>query len=98
MHRLKLPEIIDRSAAETLAAELSAAVTPGASIEIDGSQVSRIGQAGLQVMLSGRMTATDCRASFDIIRPSKAFLDAAALAGLTAYLGDPACSPEQEST
>lgn len=82
MTAITLPARCDRAAAEALLPELVAAMGSG-PIAIDGSAVTRAGQAMLQVLASARRTGEGAR-----ITPSPALYDAAQLTGLIAELFD----------
>lgn len=71
-----LPACCNRAAAEALLGELVAAIGP-APTTIDGTAVTQVGQAMLQLLVSARRTGEGAT-----IIPSDALLDAARLAGL----------------
>ena len=79
-----LPACCNRAAAEVVLPELVAAMGAG-PIAIDGSQVTQIGQAVLQVLVSARRSGEGA-----MIAPSAALIDAAELAGLSGELFDEA--------
>lgn len=74
---MTLPERCDRAAAITLLPEFVAAAGDQ-PIRVDGSAVSQVGQAMLQLLLSARKTAGGA-----LITPSPALHEAASLAGLS---------------
>jgi ABC-type transporter Mla MlaB component len=80
MNSIILPARCDRAAAEALWPELVAAMGASAT-KIDGSAVSHVGQAVLQLLVSARRSGGGAS-----ITPSAALLDAAELTGLTAEL------------
>lgn len=82
-----LPENVDRSAAADMASAFAGAIQTGKDIEIDGSKVTQIGQAGLQILLSGIVSANQRRLKIEITQPSDSFTAAAKLAGASALLG-----------
>jgi anti-anti-sigma regulatory factor len=79
-----LPPRLDRSAAASLAPVIATAIRDGAVV-LDGRAVERIGQAGMQLLLSARATARAAGAVLSI-EPSLAMHDAACLAGLDQLL------------
>lgn len=81
MHVMTLPPTIDRTTAGALVASFDAAMTPGASLLVEGRDVTRIGQSGLQLLLSAQITAQARGASLQV-RPSEMMEQAARLAGL----------------
>ena len=84
MSSISLPERCDRATAEALLPEFVAAM--GSSpVEIDGSAVTLIGQATLQLLVSARRSGCGAK-----ITPSPELLDTARLAGLTTELFDEA--------
>lgn len=82
MPPIALPPCCNTAAAEALLPELVAAFAQG-PIEIDGSGVSRVGQAVLQLLASARRSGERTT-----IIPSPALRDAARLAGLEHELFD----------
>lgn len=82
MNTVTLPASCTRTAAEALLPELVAAIGTG-PIAIDGSAVTQVGQAMLQLLVSARRTGEGAT-----ITPSAALLDAAMLAGLGGELFD----------
>lgn len=56
MTRIALPARADRVAAETALAELRTGIAAG-DVTIDGSDVTQLGQAMLQVLIAGRRQA-----------------------------------------
>ena len=82
MNIVLLPAACTRTAAEALYPELLAAMGQG-PVTIDGSGVTRIGQAVLQLLVSARRSGEGAS-----ITPSPALIDAAELAGLTGELFD----------
>ena len=84
MNTVLLPAACSRTAAEALLPELVAAMGQG-PVTIDGSAVTQVGQAVLQLLVSARRSGEGAT-----ITPSPALLDAAMLAGLTGELFDEA--------
>jgi anti-anti-sigma regulatory factor len=84
MQTITLPAVCDRSAARLLLPELTAAVHQG-GVAIDGRGVERIGQAGLQLLLSAIVTARAIshRLTIDM---SDTMRETAHLAGLETHL------------
>lgn len=84
--QINLPATLDRSAVEALTGELRTAIQSGEEILVDAANVDRIGQAGLQLLLSAHKSAQSAGIVFGIIKPSVAISDAAALTGLSSHL------------
>jgi chemotaxis protein CheX len=83
---LRLSAILDLKAAAPLKADLLAA--KGGSIEIDASQVQRLGGLCLQLLLSAqRSWATDGK-TLRVIHPSTDFTDGLALFGAASLNAD----------
>ncbi len=82
-----LPENVDRSAAASAAAAFAIAIKAGEDVKIDGSKVKQIGQAGLQILLSGFASANHRRSKIEITQPSDPLNAAAKLAGASLLLG-----------
>jgi chemotaxis protein CheX len=74
-----LPEVLDLRAAGPLAETLK--VRRGGEVEIDGSQVRRLGGQCLQVLLSAQATWEADGGSLRFVRLSPEFLEALALMG-----------------
>ncbi len=74
---LRLPAILDLSAAAPLAEELLR--LRGRPVSLDASQVERLGGLCLQVLLSARATWAEDSLRLDIARRSAAFDEALAL-------------------
>ena len=93
MTTITLPSRCDRAAAEALLPELQAALGAGA-FAIDGSAVSQVGQAMLQLLVSARFSGVGVT-----ITPSSDLREAASLVGLAPTLFDPSgLSPSTQST
>lgn len=84
MNTVILPAVCSRSAAEALLPELVTAMGQG-QVTIDGSAVTQVGQAILQLLVSARRSGEGAT-----IAPSAALCDAAMLAGLAGELFDEA--------
>lgn len=82
MTTLTLPATCDRAAAVALLPELAAGAG-GAPLEIDGTAVTHIGQAMLQVLLSARRSGPGA-----IISASPALREIVRMAGLETALLD----------
>jgi len=76
MSAISLPARCDRATVETLLPEFVAAM--GAPLSVDGSQVTHVSQALLQLLVSARRSSENVA-----IDPSPALRDAAVLTGLT---------------
>ena len=77
--RIVLPEVMDLRAARPLADQLKA--LSGADVEIDASQVRRLGGQCLQVLLSAQATWEAKSGSLRFVDPSPEFLEAVTLMG-----------------
>ena len=77
MSSISLPPRCDRATVESLLPEFTAAVGAD-SLRIDASQVTHLGQALLQLLVSARRSIENV-----VIEPSPALQDAAVLTGLT---------------
>ncbi len=86
MARIILPETFDRGAAQALVEEFNTAMRDGSSIVVDASAVERIGQAGLQLLLSAQKSARLSEITLAIKDPSDVLTEAAALTGLSSHL------------
>jgi anti-anti-sigma regulatory factor len=82
-----LPDNVDRSAAAEMAHAFAGAIQSGKDVTVDGSKVTHIGQAGLQILLTGFASARQRGSKFDITQPSDSFNAAARLAGASGLLG-----------
>ena len=76
---VSLPAVLDLQAADPLRAELMA--LRGRPLELDASQVSRMGGLCLQVLLSARATWVSDETHFCVEQPSDAFLEQMAAFG-----------------
>ena len=88
MTTIPLPQHFDTRAAAALAPDLRVALADGgnAAIVLDGGPVERIGQAGLQLLVSARRTADAAGRPLSIEPASAAMRAAAALTGADAVL------------
>lgn len=82
MSMITLPLVIDRTTAGALVAQLDSALQPGVDLVLEGRDVARIGQSGLQLLLSAKLTAQS-RGTEMTVHASAAMAAAAELAGLS---------------
>lgn len=80
MVTIKLPTHCDKAAADALLPEIVAAMG-GGTLQIDGSRVTRLGLAMLQILVSVRRTGAGAH-----LIPSPALIEAARLTGLDGVL------------
>ena len=73
--RIDLPEILDLSAAESLKAALSAALSDGKPFTLDAERVERLSTPCLQVLLSAERAMKEADIPFSLANPSDAFID-----------------------
>ena len=77
--RVRLPRSLDIASVEPLASALLA--LRGSAIDLDASEVERLGALGLQLLLSARLTWRTDKVAFSVVDPSAAFAGDAALLG-----------------
>ena len=87
MSAIVLPATMDKGALPELAREMALLCDKGEALSIDGSKVSRVGLAGLQLLASGALAANDRALEFKITNASEELAGAATLSGLGAMLG-----------
>jgi anti-anti-sigma regulatory factor len=80
-----LPDVFDRTAARSLAAELATAISAG-NVTLDAAAVTQIGQTGLQLLLSAARSASEKGVTLKIVNPSESIVDAAMLTGIADHL------------
>jgi chemotaxis protein CheX len=77
---------LDTAAATPLRQEMLARLALGQPILLDGSQVKRVGQACLQLLVAARTAARAEGVAFDMIASSAILNEMVTLAGLNAVL------------
>jgi anti-anti-sigma regulatory factor len=90
MSMIILPPVVDRTTASALMSQLSQAIAAGEDVIVEGRDVNRIGQAGIQLMLSAQLSAAQ-RSVPMTVHASAAMVAAADLTGLTntfSWVGD----------
>ena len=87
MSAIILPATMDKGALPEIAREMAQLCDKGQPLLIDGSKVSRIGLAGLQLLVSGALAANDRSVEFKVTQASEELAGAATLSGLGAMLG-----------
>lgn len=87
MSAIILPATMDKVSLPPLAREMAALCDKGEALVIDGSKVSRVGLAGLQLLVSAAREAKDRSVEFKLTEASDELAGAAALSGLSTMLG-----------
>jgi anti-anti-sigma regulatory factor len=87
MSAIILPATMDKAALQPLAREMTELCDTGEALIIDGSKVSRIGLAGLQLLVSAALAAQDRSVAFKISNASDELVGAASLSGLSTMFG-----------
>ena len=87
MSAIVLPATMDKGSIPLVARELMELCDKGEAIAIDGSKVSRIGLAGLQLLASGALTAQERGVDFKVTSASDELMGAASLSGLSTMFG-----------
>lgn len=87
MSAIILPATMDKASLPPLAREMAALCDKGEALLIDGSKVSRVGLAGLQLLASAAREAQDRSVDFTLADASDELVGAASLGGLGALLG-----------
>ena len=87
MSDIILPAIMDRASLSPLAREMMEQVDKGEPLVVNGAKVSRLGLAGLQLLVCAALAARDKDVTFEIEEPSDELTGAAELSGLTTMFG-----------
>jgi ABC-type transporter Mla MlaB component len=87
MTTIALPSILDRQAAQSLAPEISDAITQGSKVELDAAKVAKIGQVGIQLLISAAITATHRGAAIAITNASECLLAAVKMTNAGEQIG-----------
>jgi anti-anti-sigma regulatory factor len=80
--QIKLSPVIDLTTAQVLKNDLILPYHDGRAIDLDASEVERIGTPGLQLIWSAMASFSTSGIGLKILNPSSAFLDAFEDAGL----------------
>ena len=83
---IQLPSTLDRKAATALASQIKLALQNSEDLVIDGDSVTRIGQCGLQLLLSAQQSAQTGNLSIRI-NASPSMIAAVNLTGLESTVG-----------
>lgn len=89
MASIRLPENFDRQSIEGLVTLLRTSIDSADGVEsviLDGADVERIGQVGLQLLLSASRTASERGVALRIASPSASLREAAELTALVDML------------
>lgn len=81
MSMIVLPPVIDRTTAGALVAQMDQALAAGDELIVEGRDVGRVGQAGLQLLLSAQLSAQARGVPFTV-HASPAMAAAADVSGL----------------
>jgi anti-anti-sigma regulatory factor len=84
---LTCDEVLDLSAAESLRAQLLAALASGEDLEIQAAAVRQIDTANLQLLCAAALDLRARERNLIIVEPSSALLQAARRLGLSGVLG-----------
>jgi len=76
---VRLSPVLDLAAAKQLHAEIAARSRE--DLDLDASEVERIGGLCLQVLLAAKISWTESGASFRVVNPSVAFIEGVRLMG-----------------
>lgn len=87
MTAIVLPATMDRASLIPLAQDMLERCEQSKPLLVNGSKVSRVGLAGLQLLVSGALAAQDKGLSFKLAEPSDELIGAASLSGLSALFG-----------
>ncbi len=87
MSAIILPATMDKASLLPLARDMATQCDKGQPLLIDGANVSRVGLAGLQLLVSGVLAARDRSLEFRLTDASGELAGAASLSGLSAMLG-----------
>jgi len=87
MSAIILPATMDKVSLPPLAREMAALCDKGEAMLVDGSKVSRVGLAGLQLLVSAAREAKDRSVEFKLMQASDELAGAVSLSGLDTLLG-----------
>ena len=87
MSAIVLPATMDKVSIPLVAREMMELCDKGEALVIDGSKVSRIGLAGLQLLASAALAAQDRSLEFKVTSASDELTGAASLSGLSTMFG-----------
>jgi chemotaxis protein CheX len=84
---LHLPEALDLTRADALHGALQTRIAQDGLLRIDGSAVSQVSTACMQVLVAAAVTVRGRGRTFALVSPSSVLRDAAGDLGLAAVLG-----------
>lgn len=87
MSAIILPATMDKVSLPPIAREMAELCDKGEALAIDGSKVSRVGLAGLQLLASAALAAQDRSVEFKVTGASDELAGAISLGGLSNMLG-----------
>lgn len=86
MNKIKLPEKLDRTACTALGTAFAAAIAENPAIDVEASAVERMGQSGLQLLVSAAISCEQRGGTLTFSEPSAAMVDSFRRAALAEWL------------